>query len=308
MHLKRKMIAGIIIGVALLSLVAAAVYQQRGGTVSRVAGGGGAKAVGVINITGLIVAGSSSGGLFSPVAGSDTIMEQLRRAAEDPSIKAVVLRLNTPGGTSAASQEIALEVDRLRGAGKKVVASMGDVAASGGYWIASRCDRIVANPGSITGSIGVIMETTDMQELYQKIGLDPQVFKSGPHKDMGSPARDVTPDEQAIFQDMVDDIYRQFVNTVSQGRAMNREQVLKLADGRIFTGSQAVEKGLVDELGNFYDAVRVASRMAGLGDEAEIVDLTPRRPFWETFSGVRLGITGPALYPAAWLVYTPITE
>jgi len=304
--LKRKLIAGIIIGVAMLSLVVAAVFQPRDGATS--ARGDGGNAVGVINISGTIVSGSSSGGLLNTVAGSDTIMAQLRQAAEDPSIKAVVLRLNTPGGTTAASQEIALEVDRLRASGTKVVASMGDVAASGGYWIASRCDRIVANPGSITGSIGVIMETTDMQGLYEKIGLDPTVFKSGPHKDMGSPARDVTSNEQAIFQSMVDDIYQQFVNTVSQGRGMDLEQVSKIADGRVFTGSQALENGLVDEMGNFYDALRVASQMAGLGDEANVVDLSPRRPFWETFSGVNLGISGPALYPAAWLLYAPVTE
>lgn len=306
--MKRKLVAGLIVGLALVSLVVAAVYQQRGGAAGPVAVKGGGEAVGVISISGLIVAGSSSGGLFSPVAGSDTIMEQLRQAAEDPSIKAVVLRLNTPGGTSAASQEIALEVDRLRAAGKKVVVSMGDVAASGGYWIASRCDRIVANPGSITGSIGVIMETTDMQELYRKIGLEPQVFKSGPHKDMGSSTRDITPNEQAIFQDMVDDIYGQFVDTVSQGRGMDREQVLELADGRVFTGSQAVQVGLVDELGNFYDALRVATRLAGLDEDAEIIDLTPRRPWWDTFSQVGIGLTGPVLYPAAWLVYEPLNR
>jgi len=235
-------------------------------------------------------------------------MEQLRRAAEDPAIKAVVLRLNTPGGTSAASQEIALEVDRLRETGKKVVVSMGDVAASGGYWIASRCDRIVANPGTITGSIGVIMETTDMQGLYEKIGLEPEVFKSGPHKDMGSPARDIRPEERAIFQSMVDDIYQQFVNTVSSGRGMDREQVEKLADGRIFTGSQAVKNGLVDELGNFYDAVRVATEMAGLKKGARIVDMTPKIPWWERLGGLSLGIGGPASYPAAWLVYVPASK
>jgi len=304
--LKRKLIAGIIIGVAVLSLAAAAVFQPRGGVTA--ARGDGDGVIGVINISGMIVTGAGSGGLFNTVAGSDDIMTQLRHAAEDQSIKAVVLRMNTPGGTSAAAQEIALEVDRLKGAGKKVVVSMGDVAASGGYWIASRCDRIVANPGSITGSIGVIMETTDMQGLYEKIGLDPTVFKSGAHKDMGSPARDITPDEQAIFQSMVDDIYRQFVNTVSQGRGMDREQVINLADGRVFTGTQALENGLVDELGNFYDAVGVAARLAGLGEEAGIVDLTPRRPFWETISGVNLGIGGSAFHPAAWLLYAPATD
>lgn len=304
--MKRKFIAGIIIGVVLLSLAAAAVFQPRGGNTAAL--GGGDAAIGVIHISGMIVSGAGSSGLLNTVAGADAIMAQLREAAEDPSIKAVVLRLDTPGGTAAAAQEISLEVDRLRASGKKVVVSMGDVAASGGYWIASRCDRIVANPGTITGSIGVIMETTDMQGLYEKIGLDSKVFKSGPHKDMGSSAREITPDEQVIFQNMVDDIYGQFVNTVSQGRGMDREQVLKLADGRIFTGSQALDNGLVDELGNFYDAVGAASRLAGLGDEAGVVDLTPRRPFWENIGGVNLGIGGAALHPAAWLLYAPVTD
>ncbi|MCG8402884.1 MAG: signal peptide peptidase SppA [Firmicutes bacterium] len=305
--MKRKLIAGVIIGVAFISLVIAALHQQRGGAV---AGGGltGGDAIGVIHINGLIMAGNSTGGLFGAVAGSDTVMEQLRRAADDPHIKAVVIRMNTPGGTSAASQEITLEIERLREAGKKVVASLGDVSASGGYWIASHCDKIVANPGTITGSIGVIMETTNMRSLYDKIGIDPKVFKSGPHKDMGSPARDIDPEEQAIFQEMVDDIYRQFVNTVSNGRGMDREQVARLADGRIFTGSQAVENGLVDELGNFYDAVGVAAQLAGLEDSARVIDLTPVIPWWETLSNVRLGIVGLEMYPAAWLVYKPMLE
>ena len=305
--MKRKIIAGVIIGVAFISLVTAALYQQRGGVVAG-AGLTGGGAIGVIHINGLIMAGDSAGGLFGAVAGSDTIMEQLRLAADDPHIKAVVIRMNTPGGTSAASQEITLEIDRLREAGKKVVASLGDVSASGGYWIASHCDKIVANPGTITGSIGVIMETTNMQGLYDKIGIDPKVFKSGPHKDMGSPARDIDSEEQAIFQEMVDDIYRQFVNTVSHGRGMDREQVVRLADGRVFTGSQAVENGLVDELGNFYDAVGVAAQLAGLEDGAQVIDLTPTIPWWVTLSNVRLGIGGLEMYPAAWLVYKPMLE
>ncbi|MCL2337948.1 MAG: signal peptide peptidase SppA [Firmicutes bacterium] len=302
--MKRKLVAGVMIGLAVLLLAAVAVLQPRDGLKSV----GGEGVIGVINISGTIVSGPSASGLFDTVTGADDIMAQLRSAAADQSVKAVVLRMNTPGGTSAASQEIALEVDRLRQAGKKVVVSMGDVTASGGYWIASRCDRIVANPGSLTGSIGVIMETTDTQGLYEKIGLSATVFKSGAHKDMGSSTRDVTPDERVIFQGLVDDIYRQFVDTVAQGRKMERGQVLKLADGRVFTGSQAQKNGLVDELGDYYDAVAVASRLAGLGKDPTVIDLTPKHPFWETVTGVNLpgGIgSSAASRPAVWLLYAP---
>jgi len=298
---QRKVIAGVIVAAVAMCLLAAALYGRRGADYyGRDAGAG---AVGVIRVDGLMAGGVDAGGLFTPVAGAESIMEQLRRAAEDSSIKAVVLRLNTPGGTTAAAQEIALEIDRLRRAGKKVVASMGDVAASGGYWIASCCDMIVASPGTITGSIGVIIETQDLQGLYEKLGIGPRVFKSGPHKDMGSPARDVTAREEAIFQGMVDEIYEQFIRTVAEGRNMELEQVRELADGRVFTGSQALANGLVDRLGNFYDAVQEAAELAGIKGEPAIMELAPRRPWWEALGRVRLEL--PALYPAAWLVYSP---
>jgi len=235
------------------------------------------------------------------MAGSEAIMEQLRRAADDPSVKAVVLRLNTPGGTAAASQEIALEVDRLRKAGKKVVASMGDVAASGGYWIACRCDKIVANPGTITGSIGVIMETQNLQGLYEKLGVDPVVFKSGPHKDMGSTSRVVTEQEQQIFQSMVDDMYKQFVETVSEGRGIDQAQVREVADGRVFTGSQAMENGLVDDLGNYYDAIDIAADLAGIRGEPEVINLSPEYPWWGMLSGIQTGAL--SINQWAWLLF-----
>jgi len=302
--LKRKIIAGLIIGITAVSLLAAAVLG-RGGKIDY-GKPSSDSAIGVIRISGMIVSGTDSGGLFAAVAGSESVMEQLRRAARDPSIKAVVLRLNTPGGTTAASQEIALEVDRLRRAGKKVVVSMGDVAASGGYWIASRCDKIVANPGSITGSIGVIMETQDLQGLYEKLGMDPVVFKSGPHKDMGSPARDITPEEQQIFQSMVNDMYEQFVATVSDGRDLDPAQVRKLADGRVFTGSQALENGLVDELGNFYDALDIAADLAGIRGRPRVVELAPEHSLWEAVSRIKVGM--PAFYPVARQPYDLLTK
>lgn len=299
--MKRKVIAGIIIGVVLISLVIAAFDQGGGAGLSskNIAGG----AVGVIRISGAIAGGAGSAGLFESAVGSETIMEQLRRAAADPSIKVVLLRLNTPGGTTGASQEIALEVDRLRKSGKKVVASMGDVAASGGYWIASRCDKIVANPGTITGSIGVIMTTNDLQGLYQKLGVGNRVFKSGKYKDMGSPNRDITGEEQAIFQGMVDEMYEQFIATVSEGRHMDPDEVRKLADGRVYTGQQALNNGLVDVLGNYYDAIGLAADLAGIKGTPEVLELTPQRTWWETLAGVKLGL--PRLQSGAWFLLDP---
>ncbi|WP_347489403.1 signal peptide peptidase SppA [Desulfoscipio sp. XC116] len=298
--LKRKVVAGLIIGIALLSIMAAALYGKGDGK-DYYGKRGSDGVIGVIQINGTIVSGVDSSSLFSAAAGSDVIMEQLRRAADDPAIKAVVLRLNTPGGTTGGSQEIALEVDRLRKAGKKVVASMGDVAASGGYWIACRCDKIVANPGTITGSIGVIMETQNLQGLYEKLGMDSVVFKSGPHKDMGSSSRVVTEQEQQIFQSMVDDMYKQFVATVSEGRGIDQAQVRELADGRIFTGSQALDNGLVDDLGNYYDALDMAADLAGIKGEPEVISLSPDYPWWGMLSGMQSESS--SIYPWALLLF-----
>jgi len=297
---KRKVVAGLIIGIALLSIITAALYEKGGGTKYYGENNSGG-VVGVIQINGMIVSGTGSSTLFSTAAGSETIMKQLRRAANDPSVIAVVLRLNTPGGSAAASQEIALEVDRLRQTGKKVVASMGDVAASGGYWIACRCDKIVANPGTMTGSIGVIMETQNLQGLYEKLGVNPVVFKSGPHKDMGSSSRVVTEQEQQIFQSMVDDIYKQFVETVSEGRGMDQARVREVADGRVFTGSQAVEVGLVDDLGNYYDAIDLAAKLAGTKSEPEVINLSPEYPWWGMLSDLPTGVM--SINRWAWLIF-----
>ncbi len=297
---KRKVVAGLIIGIALLSIITAALYEKGEGTKYYGENNSGG-VVGVIQINGMIVSGTGSSTLFSTLAGSETIMKQLRRAANDPSVKAVVLRLNTPGGSAAASQEIALEVDRLRQTGKKVVASMGDVAASGGYWIACRCDKIVANPGTMTGSIGVIMETQNLQGLYEKLGVNPVVFKSGPHKDMGSSSRVVTEQEQQIFQSMVDDIYKQFVETVSEGRDMDQARVREVADGRVFTGSQAVEVGLVDDLGNYYDALDLAAELAGMKSDPEVINLSPEYPWWGMLSDLPTGVM--SINRWAWLIF-----
>ncbi|MDN5347003.1 MAG: protease [Clostridia bacterium] len=266
--MRRKIFAGLLLAVAAAVLMAAFALRSR--LPGRPGGGVAGESVGIIFIEGVITGGTAEGAFGGPAAGSQAIIEQLREARRDPNVKAVVLRLDTPGGSAPAAQEISVEVQRLRRAGKKVVASMGDAAASGGYWIASQADRIVANPATLTGSIGVIMQLINMQELYRKLGLASEVIKSGPHKDMGSPTRPLTGEEREILQGMVDDIYQQFLQVVAEGRGLPLEKVRQLADGRIYTGRQAKELGLVDELGNFYDAVRLAASLAGIEGEPNL--------------------------------------
>ncbi len=282
--INKKIVVGLIAGVIVLSLAAAMVSGQAGG--EKASAG---EAIGVIYVEGIITGTRAEGSIFGTgVASGPSLMKQLREAGEDDSIKAVLLRINSPGGSAAASQEVGNEIDKLRKQGKVVVASMGDTAASGGYWIAAKADKIIADPATMTGSIGVIMETQNMQELFDKIGITPQTIKSGPHKDMGSPNRPLTDEERAIMQQMVDDIYQQFVDVVAEGRKMKREKVLELADGRIFTGRQAKEHGLVDELGNYYDAIKLTGELAGIKGEPVIREFGYNSPFEMFLSGVRL--------------------
>jgi protease-4 len=282
--LKKKIIAGLILGVAALSLVLAIAMKPGGRTAEESARGRGE--VGVIYIEGTIASGRSTTP-FESQAGAEAIAASLREAARKPGLKAVVIRLNSPGGTPAASQEIDAELQRLRQSGKVVVASMGDVAASGAYWIAAGADQIVANPGTITGSIGVFMQTTNLEELYGKIGMGREIYKSGPYKDMGSPDRPVTLEERAIFQSMVDDIYNQFVDVVARGRHKDVAEVKTLADGRVYTGRQAKELGLVDQLGDFHDAVLLAGKMAGIVGEPAIVEIGEKSLWQGLFAGVK---------------------
>lgn len=267
------MVTGLIIAVVLVSLAAAAASRgsnRAAGSANRVAGNAN---VAVIHIDGEILGGSSSGGLGSSGTASDDVVAMLQQARKAPNIKAVVLRINSPGGSAAGSAEIGEEIDRVRQAGKKVVTSMGDEAASGAYWISAKTDKIVANQATLTGSIGVIMQTMDLQGLYNKLGVAPETFKSGPYKDMGGSNRAVTPEEQQIFQGMIDDIYQQFVDVVAQGRHMSVDDVRKLADGRVYTGRQAQKLGLVDQFGDLSDAVHLAGRLAGIKGEPVVTEL-----------------------------------
>jgi len=285
-EINKKLVVGVITGIVLISLAIAFAVKPDPAR-NRVNG----ERIGVIYIEGIITGGRGEGGVFGVQASGPVILTHLRQAGEDDSIKAVLIRINSPGGSAAASQEIGDEIDKVRKEGKLVIASMGDVAASGGYWIAARADRIIANPATMTGSIGVIMETQDMQELFDKIGISPQTIKSGPHKDMGSPNRPLTTEERDILQDMVNDIYDQFVDVVADGRKMDRQKVMDLADGRIFTGRQAKENGLVDELGNYYDAVDLAARLAKIKGDPVIYEYGPKSAFERLFGGLS-GLSG----------------
>ncbi|MEC4891173.1 MAG: signal peptide peptidase SppA [Nitrospira sp.] len=209
---------------------------------------------------------------------SQVTIDELKRFSENPTVKAIVLRIDSPGGGVVPSQEIYDAVRRVRNkSSKAVITSMGSVAASGGYYIAAGTDRIVANPGTLTGSIGVIMETANIEGLLQKIGVEGVVVKSGKYKDVGSPLRKMTDEEHGLLQNVMDDVHKQFIEAVAEGRALEISDVQALADGRIFTGRQAKEAKLVDELGNLDDAIQLAADVAGIEGEPKVVE--PRHRF-----------------------------
>lgn len=203
---------------------------------------------------------------------------ELRRFGEHPAVKAIVVRIDSPGGGVVPSQEIHDEIKRIREKNNKaVVASMGSVAASGGYYIAVATDRIVANPGTLTGSIGVIMEMANIEGLLQKIGVEGVVIKSGKYKDVGSPLRKMSDEERQLLQHVMDDVHQQFIEAVAEGRAIELTDAQALADGRIFTGRQAKDAKLVDELGDLEDAIQLAADMVGIEGPPKVVE--PRRRF-----------------------------
>ncbi|HET6514282.1 MAG TPA: signal peptide peptidase SppA [Thermodesulfovibrionales bacterium] len=206
-----------------------------------------------------------------PILDSKNAIEEIKEQTKNQSVKAIVLRVDSPGGAVAPSQEIYEEVKRAVSK-KKVVVSMGSLAASGGYYVSAPASRIVANPGTLTGSIGVIMEIPNLEGLMSKVGVKTEVIKSGQHKDMASAFRGIGKEERIILQEVLDDVHEQFIRAVAEGRKMTPENVKKLADGRIFTGRQAVQAGLVDELGNIEDAVKVAARLSGIPGEPDVID------------------------------------
>ncbi|KPK45926.1 MAG: multidrug transporter [Nitrospira bacterium SM23_35] len=205
-----------------------------------------------------------------PILDSGNMIDELKDYVKDLSVKAIVLRIDSPGGAVAPSQEIYEEV-RKAVSKKTIVVSMGSIAASGGYYIASPATRIIANPGTLTGSIGVIMEIPNMEGLMNKIGVKTEVIKSGKHKDIASVFRGINKEEREILQTVLDNVHEQFINAVSEGRNMLREDVLRIADGRIYTGEQALKAGLIDELGNLEDAVKAAAKLSGIKGEPSVV-------------------------------------
>ena len=212
---------------------------------------------------------------------SERVVEELNEYADDPSVKAIVIRIDSPGGGVVVSQEIYNAVKNAKKEGKKIIVSMGSVAASGGYYVAAAADKIVANPGTLTGSIGVKMEFANVEKLLEKIGVKGMVVKAGEFKDIGSPYRDMTPQERKLLQDVIDDVHSQFIKAVAEGRNLPEADVRAIADGRIFTGQQALALKLVDKLGDLGDSIRLAGSLAGIKGKPRVVEKRKKIPFLE---------------------------
>ncbi len=230
----------------------------------------GADKVALVKIEGLLISSAPS-------------VDELTDYADDPSIKAIVIRIDSPGGGVVVSQEIYNAVKYAKREGKKIVVSMGTVAASGGYYVAAAADKIVANPGTLTGSLGVKMEFTNIEKLLDKIGVKGQVVKAGEYKDIGSPYRDMTAPEKKLLQDVIDDVHSQFIEAIVEGRNLPVADVKAIADGRIFTGRQALALKLVDQLGDLADSIRVAGDLAGIKGKPQVIEKRKKIPFLEYF-------------------------
>ncbi len=236
--------------------------------------GDGPEKVAVLPVEGQIGAEESGGALATPAATPQALRDGLGQAAEDERVKAVILEVDSPGGGVTASAQMHDEIREFKeSSGKPVVVSMDATAASGGYYIATAADRIVANESTLTGSLGVIFSLLNYEEAEEKLGLEEVIIKSGEFKDIGSPSRGITPEEREIFQDLIDESYDEFVDVIVEGRDLPEERVRELADGRIYSGLQAQELGLVDELGDLETAAGVAEEAAGV-QEATVVRYT----------------------------------
>jgi len=219
--------------------------------------------IAVIEITGILL-------------DSKDVIEGIQTAKENKNIKALVVRINSPGGGVSPSQDIYAELIKLKKS-KNIVASLSSIAASGGYYVACAADKIVASPGSLTGSIGVVMNFSNMETLFDKIGLKNYVVKSGKYKDIGSPHRDMTASEKNLLQSVIDNVHEQFIGVVTAARSLPKDEVVKIADGRIFSGEQALNLGLVDKLGNLEDSILLAAEMSGIKGEPKVVYLKKKK-------------------------------
>ena len=281
MSLTKNLLAAV--GLVFIIIIVLSVLFTLGGI------GGGDKIV-IVAIEGVIVDATD-------------ISKELGDLAGRKDVKAVVLRINSPGGAVGPSQEIYSEVKRLRKT-KTVVASMGTVAASGGYYAAAAAEKIVANPGTITGSIGVLVEFVDASELLAKIGIDGYVVKSGKFKDLGSPLRKMDAVELAMLQGLVNDVNGQFIAAVADGRGLTEEMVRGMADGRIFTGAQALALKLVDELGDLTDAIDLSASLAGIEGKPRVIYPDRRgRNLLENIFGTGLGRNFSGLFSGLRLMY-----
>jgi len=223
----------------------------------------GAKTIAVVEVEGVII-------------DSKDIVRQIKSLTKNPSVKGILLRVDTPGGGASASQEIYSEIKKAKAKGKKIVVSMGAVAASGGYYISCPADIIVANPATMTGSIGVIIQYPIIDELMKKLGIKYEVIKSKEHKDIGSPFRQLTDKEKQLMNEMTTDVYNQFVDAISEGRNLPKEKILPYADGRIFSGRQAQNYGLVDSLGTYEDAIKITANLCGITSDPQIIKERPK--------------------------------
>lgn len=274
---KRKgLLGGFLILLALLALfiLVVTIFPFNGGSKGKVFAKKGNQ-IGLVEVLGFI-------------ADAEDTVRQIKKYADDDSIKGILIKINSPGGGVGPSQEIHNELLAARQK-KKVVSFMSTVGASGGYYIAVGADKVVANPGTITGSIGVIMGFMDMRSLMSKLGIKTIVVKSGEFKDIGSGSRPFTDADRKVLQEVIDDVYMQFVEAVAEGRGLSIEEVKKLADGRIYSGRQSKELGLIDQLGGFSDAVKLLGELAGIPGEPEIVREKEKYSWIKELLSSRLG-------------------
>jgi protease-4 len=275
----------VVVATVLVFIGVAALFLLFGTSMGRSGDGGGAPLFGprvaIVELEGLI-------------AETDDLVRELRHHRDNPSVRAVVIRINSPGGVVAPTQEVHDALLRVRQAGKPVVASLGSVAASGGYYVAVAADQIYANPGSLTGSIGVIMQMANLDALMKKVGVDYVVVKAGQFKDLGNFSRPLTPEERRVIQALLDDVHGQFIEAVAKGRKLDRSAVAQFADGRVFSGTQALGLKMVDALGGLEEAIDAAAKLAKLPTPPPVE--RPRRRF-SLIDLIRneLGLTVPSL-------------
>lgn len=277
--MRKRLVIGIVLAVAVLSLpLALGIERSRG----RIATGG--PKVALLELVGTI--SDVTEARVQPTGGVQKLLDDLAEVRENPEFAAVVVRINSGGGSAAASQEIHRAILKVREAGKPAVVSMGDIAASGGYYAAVAADEIFANPSTITGSIGVLAQFLNAAELAERYGVKLETIKTGPFKDIGNPTEPITDAQRQVIQAVVDDSLDQFVAAVVEGRGLDEEFVRRIADGRILTGNQALELGLIDAFGGVEEAVDRAWELAGLDGEPQVVRFVEPKPWYARYLGV----------------------